>query len=301
MDDMMPQGEFVVRIQAEASVDDVGIVRGSRAASVVELSLVGILATLIVIIAIFAAHLAPYDPNAISLEAALQRPSLTHWMGTDQLGRDVLSRVMVGAQISLFIAAWAVIVAGLFGSLLGVIAGYFGGIVDDVIMRFVDIQLALPTIILAMVLVGAVGYSLVNLIIILGLANCARFARVTRSETLTLREREFVLLAKLAGAGSMQIMVRHIAPNLGSTFIVLATLDIGVIVALEAVLSFLGLGVQPPDPSWGQMIADGRIYLETAWWICLMPGVTLMATVLCANLLGDILRDRLNPNVSSQW
>jgi peptide/nickel transport system permease protein len=251
--------------------------------------------------AILADYVAPYDPNAISLSEVLRPPSPAHWFGTDQLGRDVLSRVIWGGQVSLFIALCAVFLAGIVGGLIGVVAGYFGGAIDAAVMRCADVQFSLPAVILALVLVGAVGPSMTNLIIVLSLANWARFARVLRSEALALRARDFVLLAKLGGASPLRIIAHHILPNVVNTFIVLATLDVGLVIILEATLSFLGLGVQPPDPSWGTMIADGRGYLEQAWWISILPGCALMATVLAGNLLGDALRDRLNPTHVGRW
>jgi peptide/nickel transport system permease protein len=276
--------------------------RRTRAwAETLQLAISATLLTIIFGSAIFAAYVAPYDPNAISLGNALKPPSASNWFGTDQLGRDVLSRVIWGSQVSLFIALCAVFLAGMFGALVGVAAGYFGGIIDAVVMRCADVQFSLPAVILALVLVGAVGPSMTNLIIVLTLANWARFARVIRSEALSLRARDFVLLAKLGGASPIRIIAHHIVPNVINTFIVLATLDIGLIIILEATLSFLGLGVQPPDPSWGTMIADGRGYLEQAWWISILPGCALMATVLSGNLLGDALRDRLNPTHIGRW
>ncbi|MFG1214652.1 ABC transporter permease [Xanthobacter flavus] len=262
----------------------------------------GSLSLLAVIVgaAVGAALFAPFDPNAIALDATLQAPNAIHWLGTDQLGRDVLSRVMWGGQVSLFIALWAVALAGAAGTALGLMAGYAGGVIDRIVLWCADVQFSLPAVILALVLVGAVGPSFTNLIVVLSLANWARFARVVRADALSLRTRDFVLLARLSGAGPIRILVQHIAPNVLNTFIVLATLDLGLIVILEATLSFLGLGVQPPDPSWGTMIADGRGYLDRAWWICILPGCALMVTVLCGNLLGDALRDRLNPTVRAR-
>jgi peptide/nickel transport system permease protein len=213
----------------------------------------------------------------------------------------VLSRVIWGARVSLLIALSAVVLAGAFGGLVGLVAGYAGGWIDIVAMRFADVQFSLPAVIMALVLVGTAGSSLLSLIVVLSLANWARFARVVRSEALALRNADFVLLARLAGASSTRIVLRHILPNVGNTFIVLATLDIGLIVILEATLSFLGLGVQPPDPSWGAMIADGRGYLDRAWWASILPGAVLMTTVLCFNQLGDALRDQLNPRLKSRW
>ncbi len=251
--------------------------------------------------ALFPHFFAPYDPSAIALSNALKGPTAQHWFGTDQLGRDQLSRVIWGSRVSLLIAFSAVALAGIFGGLFGVAAGYLGGVIDSVAMRLVDIQLALPAVILALVLVGAIGFSVFNLIIILSLAHWARYARVTRSEALSLKQRDFVLLSRLAGASPLRVIIKHITPNVVSTFIVLTTLDIGTVMILEASLSFLGLGVQPPDASWGSMIADGRGYLDTAWWICAFPGIALMAAVLAANLLGDTLRDWLNPTMSRAW
>lgn len=278
-----------------------GLARSRRWAGAAQLWVAVTLLTVIFGSAILAPFVAPFDPNAIALDKSLQPPSLEHWFGTDQLGRDVLSRVIWGGQVSLFIAGCAVVLAGVAGSLVGVAAGYFGGVVDRSVMWIADVQFSLPAVILALVLVGAVGPSFTNIIIVLSLANWARFARVLRSEALSLRTREFVLLARLGGASSLRIIAHHILPNVLNSFIVLATLDVGLIIILEATLSFLGLGVQPPDPSWGTMLADGRGYLERAWWISVLPGCALMATVLSGNLLGDALRDRLNPTMRGRW
>ncbi len=277
-----------------------GAGRGRRM-MLLQLGVASAIAIVLVTVSLFPGLFAPYDPTGISLSDALKPPSAAHPFGTDQLGRDLLSRIIYGSRVSLFVAFCAVLLAGIGGGLFGIAAGYLGGVVDSIVMRLADIQLALPAVILALVLVGAIGFSIFNLIVVLSLANWARFARVTRSEALSLRQRDFVLLAKLAGASRLRIMLRHIAPNVTNTFIVLATLDIGVIIILEATLSFLGLGVQPPTPSWGAMIADGRGYLETAWWICAFPGFVLMAAVLSANLLGDALRDRLSPTLLRAW
>jgi len=240
--------------------------------------------------ALLAPWVAPFDPNAMDLGNSLQPPSAEHWFGTDQLGRDVFSRAIVGGQLSLMIALAVVVLAGTAGTLLGIVAGYRGGWIDGIIMRVADIQYALPPVILAMVMVGAVGPSTTNIVAVITLANWARFARVIRAEALSLRHRDFVLLARLAGASHLRIVLVHILPNVRNTLLVLLTLDIGLIIILEATLSFLGLGIQPPDPSWGSMIADGRGYLERAWWTSILPGCVLMLTVLAVNLLGDSLR-----------
>jgi peptide/nickel transport system permease protein len=289
------------RVPAEPRAELPAPRRRGLAGRRVRIGVAAAVAVLLLAVALFPGLFAPQDPTAISLSDTLKPPSAAHWFGTDQLGRDLLSRVIWGSRISLFVAFCAVALAGLFGGLFGIAAGYLGGVADSIGMRLADIQLALPAVILALVLVGAIGFSMFNLVVVLSLANWARFARITRSEALTLRERDFVLLARLAGGSRLRIIVQHIVPNVANTFIVLATLDIGTIIILEATLSFLGLGVQPPAASWGSMIADGRGYLETAWWICAFPGLVLMAAVLAANTLGDALRDRLSPTLQGQW
>ena len=296
-----PAAADIRQPRKDRSVDLATARRSRRWAARIQLAVSVTILAIVFGFAIFAPWAAPYDPNAIALDNITQPPSATHWLGTDQLGRDILSRVMWGGRVSLFLTICAVLIAGSVGTLIGVVSGYLGGIVDSIMMRCADVQFSLPSVILAMMLVGAVGASTLNLIIVLSLANWARFARVIRSEALTLRQRDFVLLARLGGASAFRIVAVHIIPNVLNTFVVLATLDVGLIIILEATLSFLGLGVQPPDPSWGTMIADGRGYLEQAWWIALCPGAVLMATVLAGNMLGDSLRDRLNPALASRW
>lgn len=291
----------LVRIAAEPFIVELAAPRSRHWLPRVQLVAAALVLGLIVTSAVLASWIAPFDPTAISLSDTFAAPFGTHWLGADQIGRDILSRVLYGARISLFIAACTVAAAGLLGSALGLAAGYAGGWIDAVIMRLADIQLAFPAVILAMVLAGAIGVDLFNLIVLLALAHWARFARVVRGEVLSLKARDFVLLARLAGASRVWIVVRHIAPNIVGTFVVLATLDIGSVIVLEATLSFLGLGVQPPIPSWGGMIAEGRGFLDTAWWVCVAPGVVLVFTVLAANLLGDALRDRLNPVIPESW
>ncbi|WP_231586550.1 ABC transporter permease [Cupriavidus basilensis] len=251
--------------------------------------------------AVLAEWLSPFDPVAIALADTFQPPSLAHWMGTDQLGRDILSRVIHGARVSLAIALIVVTLAGVLGTLLGVVAGYLGGVADAFIMRLTDMQLAFPAVILALVLAGVIGVNMSNLVVVLTLANWARFARITRGEVLSLKSREYVLLVRLAGAGPAWVMLRHIVPGIAGIFVVLATLDIGSVIILEATMSFLGLGVQPPAASWGSMIAEGRGQLSTAWWVCVMPGAVLIVTVLAVNLLGDALRGKLNPVIPQTW
>lgn len=275
--------------------------RSRRIAARVQKWLAIIALLTVCVCAVLAPVLTPFDPVAISLADTFQPPSATHWMGTDPLGRDILSRVMAGASVSLSVALIVVSLAGVIGTTLGVVAGYLGGAADAVIMRLTDMQLAFPAVILALVLAGVIGVDMTNLVIVLTLANWARFARVTRGEVLSLKTREFVLLARLAGAGTGWILRRHIVPNLFGTLIVLATLDLGSVIVLEATLSFLGLGVQPPLASWGSMIAEGRSHLSNAWWICVLPGLVLIVTVLAANQLGDVLREKLNPVIPETW
>lgn len=291
----------LVRTPAEPVQGSRTLARSTRRLARTQLGVALAVFAVILAAALFAPWLAPFDPTAISLGETFLAPSATHWFGTDQLGRDILSRAIHGASISLFIAGCAVLLAGGIGTLLGILGGYFGGVADAVVMRLADIQLAFPAVILALVLAGAIGVNIGNLILVLTLANWARFARVTRGEVLSLKARDFVLLARLAGASRLWIMLRHIAPNIVGTFVVLATLDVGSVIVLESTLSFLGLGIQPPTPSWGAMIAEGRGFLSSAWWVCVLPGVVLIATVLAANLLGDALRDRLNPVIPETW
>ncbi|WP_144632032.1 ABC transporter permease [Bordetella genomosp. 13] len=246
---------------------------------------------LIVAVSAFAPWLSSIDPNAIDLSATFQPPGAAHWFGTDQMGRDVYTRTLHGGRISLLIAFCAVALAGVLGALAGILSAYIGGRFDGFMMRIVDAQYALPPVFLAMLIVGVLGPSITNIIAVVTLANWGRFARIIRAEALSLRERDFVLIARLVGASPWYVAVHHLLPNVRNTFIVLLTLDVGLIVFMEAALSFLGLGVQPPDPSWGGMIAEGRNYLENAWWMSALPGLVLMATVLCSNLIGDAFQD----------
>ncbi|WP_250511077.1 ABC transporter permease [Caballeronia sp. GACF4] len=245
---------------------------------------------LIVAGSVLAPWLTRVDPNGIDLAATLQAPGMHHWFGTDQMGRDVFTRTLHGGRISLSIAFCAVLLAGFFGALAGLLSAYVGGRFDAALMRVVDAQYALPPVFLAMLIVGICGPSVTNIVIVVTLANWGRFARIIRAEALSLRERDFILIAKLAGATPLHVVLRHLLPNVRNTFIVLLTLDIGLVIFMEAALSFVGLGVQPPDPSWGGMIAEGRNYLDTAWWLSALPGLVLIATVLCSNRIGESLQ-----------
>jgi peptide/nickel transport system permease protein len=241
------------------------------------------------------------DPTRGDLRARMVGPTISwaglgaHPLGTDQLGRDILSRIIVGSRVTLMIAGSAVILGGLIGVVLGLIAGYFGGWLDRLLMRLVDIQLAFPLMLLALLVVAALGPSLHNLIAVLALTSWVRYARIVRGQVLTVRELEFVQAARALGASHLRILTRHILPNVLTPILVVATLELARTIVLEAGLSFLGLGIQPPSPSWGRMLADGRTYIASAWWIITLPGLALMLTVLGVNLLGDWLRDWLDP------
>ncbi|MDQ2786062.1 MAG: ABC transporter permease [Chloroflexota bacterium] len=259
---------------------------------------------LYVIIAVVGPLLIPYDPITVRIGQRLKPPGSvlqdgTHaWLGTDQVGRDVLAQVVRGARVSLVISLATVIVAGLAGSALGMIAGYFGGSVDTVIMRLADIQLAFPSILLAILIAAVLGPSIANVIITLALTRWVTFARVARATTLTTREREFVTAAHASGANAPRILGRHIAPSVVAPFLVIATVEMGLVVIAEASLSFLGLGVSGAQPSWGFVIANGRDYLSNAWWISTMPGLALCFVVLSVGVFGDRVRDALDPRTA---
>ncbi len=261
-----------------------------------------VVVVLVVVLVVFAPVVAPMDPAEQVLAARLIPPLGSsdrgvHLLGTDPLGRDIASRLVFGGRVSLFVGFAAVVVAGGVGVLLGLVAGFVRGTWSAVIMRLADIQLALPFMVLALALVAAVGPSLANLIIVLGVTGWVVYARVVRAETLSLREREFVLAARSVGARGSRIVVRHILPNAASSIIVLASLQMSRMMLFEASLSFLGVGVPPPTPTWGSMISEGRGYLGVAWWVSTMPGLALFVTVLAVTLVGDRLRDVLDPRV----
>jgi peptide/nickel transport system permease protein len=258
----------------------------------------------IAFVAIFADLLAPYDPQIGSLAQRFRPPawqeagSMAHLLGTDHVGRDVLSRLIFGARVSMVVGFCAVLVAGTIGTVLGILSGYLGGWVDQVVMRLTDTWLALPALTFAIFLAAIVGPSEMNIVIILGLVYWTRYARVIRGEVLSLKEREFVRLAIVAGCSKGTIMRRHILPNVLNSAIVLGTLMLGVVIVTEAALSFLGVGVPPPKPAWGLMLADGKKGLMVGyWWLTVLPGCCIMLMVLSANLLGDWLRVKLDPQL----
>jgi len=256
------------------------------------------------LVAVFANMLAPHDPEVGKLAARFRPPSwqaggtTEYLLGTDHLGRDVLSRLIFGARVSIVVGFTAVIVAGAIGTALGILSGYLGGWVDQVIMRITDTWLALPALTFAIFLAAIVGPSEMNIVIILGAVYWTRYARVIRGEVLSLKERDFVRLAIVAGLSKWKIMARHILPNVINTAIVLGTLMLGVVIVTEAALSFLGVGVPPPKPAWGLMLADGKRGLMVGyWWLTVLPGTCIMLMVLSANLLGDWLRVKLDPQL----
>jgi peptide/nickel transport system permease protein len=260
---------------------------------------------LAILVAVAAPVVAPYDPEETDLMVAMRPPSWVedgapgHVLGTDQLGRDILSRVIYGARISLLVGFVAVLGAGLIGVLLGLAAGYHGGVVDDVIMRIADIQLAFPYILLAVALVAVLGPSLLNVILVLCLVSWVGFARIVRAEVLAVREREFVEAGRSMGLTTGRLLARHILPNVMTPVIVVASFALAQMIITEAALGFLGLGVQPPTPTWGGMLAEGRDYISFAWWLTTFPGLAIMVTVLAINFVGDWLRDYLDPRIQA--
>jgi len=257
----------------------------------------------LVLTAVFAASLAPHSPTDADITRKLvppvwmQRGTWEYPLGTDRFGRDVLSRVIYGSQISLVVSLLVIGVAGTIGTLVGLIAGYRGGISDAILMRLTDIGLSLPTVLIAVVLVAVSEPSFRNVILVISLLLWPRFARQIRGETLAIKQQDFVALAVVSGRSSAWIISRHIFPNVVPTLLVICTLQVGYVILLEGSLSFLGVGVPPPNPAWGLMIADGRGFLATAWWMSLFPGLSMLLTVLAVNLLGDWLRDRLDPKL----
>lgn len=263
---------------------------------------VGMLIVLLVFfISLFAPVLAPYNPNEIDPSKMLIPPfwseggSKDHILGTDNLGRDILSRIIYGSQVSLLVGISSVILAGILGVFIGLVSGYYGGLLDTILMRIVDAFLAIPNILFALVFLAVFGPSVVTLIIVLGVTNWVSYARIVRGETLSIKEREFVKAARSIGVKNMVIIMRHILPNIISSFIVISTLSVATTIIMEASLSFLGLGIQPPTVSWGGILSDGRDYLATSWWLATFPGLAITITVLGIIFLGDWLRDTLDP------
>lgn len=262
-----------------------------------------VLITALIVAAVFAPLLTPHDPERADLNARNTPPmwmeggKSEHVLGTDPLGRDMLARVIFGARISVIIAAIVLSTGAIGGLILGLVAGYMGGQVDEILMRLVDFTLAVPFILVALVTVIVLGQSFALVIILLVLFSWNGFARQARAETLSLKTRDYVALAKVAGASTARILYRHISPGLINTMLVVATLRVGGLILTEATLSFLGVGIPPPTPAWGIMVADGRTYVKIAWWVSLWPGIAIFLTVLAFNFLGDWLRDRFDPKL----
>jgi peptide/nickel transport system permease protein len=252
-------------------------------------------ALLLVLGAVFAPVLTPYGYAEMNIASRLQGPSLQHWMGTDQFGRDVLTRVLYGARVSLLVGAASIAIALVVGTFFGSIAGYVGGLVDDLIMRVVDVLISIPGIVLALAIIAVLEPGLVNVIIALSIVRISQFARLTRGSVLSVKQREYIEVCLVMGASARRIVVRHVLPNIAGPVIVLATVRFGNAILAEATLSFLGVGIQPPEASWGVLIADGNELLFQAPWISLFPGLALLVTMLVSNLLGDALRDYIDP------
>ncbi len=252
-------------------------------------------------VGIFGGYLTPHDPNDGKFEYSLTPPfwqdrgMVTYPLGTDELGRDILSRLLNGATVSLQVGLVVVFLAGFVGSTVALLSGYLGGWVDGLLMRITDTVMSIPSLMIAIVLAAVIGPSKTSIVLILAAVGWTQYARVLRGEVLRIRGREFVSLAVVAGCSKTRIMVWHIFPNMVNTLVILATLQLGTVIISESILSFLGVGVPPPNPAWGLMIAEGRSYISTAWWLCTWPGLAILLVVLSCNLLGDWLRVRLDP------
>ncbi len=262
------------------------------------LSLVGLI--LIVLLFLFAAVgplLSPYSPYLTDPVGKLQGPSGAHWLGTDSLGRDILSRILYGARISVTIATIVLVVSGGVGTLIGIVSGYFGGEIDNILMRVTDLFLAFPRLILAMVVAAALGRDLRNVVLAVAFTSWTVFARLARGQALAAKEEAYVEAARATGASSLRILFVHVLPMCLSPLIIQGTIAMGGIILTVAGLGFIGFGAQPPTPEWGAMVSDGRNYLPTSWWACVFPGLAIMFTVLGFNLLGDGVRDILDPRM----
>ena len=257
----------------------------------------------IVLSAVFAPWIAPHDPVVVDIRHRMGPPAWMeggtreHVLGTDQIGRDLLSRVIWGGRVSLVVGVTAVLLSSTIGILFGLGAGYFGGRLDWSIMTFINVMLTFPFVLLALAVIAVLGPSMPNMIIVLGVTGWPVYARVVRAESLALREREFVLAARALGGSHARIVFRQILPNLISPIVVIATLQIAQVIILESFLSFLGLGVQPPTPAWGNMLGEGRVYMLNSWWIAAFPGLAIFVTTLVINLIGNALRDWLDPHM----
>lgn len=254
---------------------------------------------ILVLLALFADVIADYDTVVIKQNLAnrLKGPSAEHWLGTDEFGRDIFARLIHGARVSLKVGIIAVGISIVLGGILGALAGFYGGKIDNIIMRVMDVFLAVPSILLAIAIVSALGPSIINLMVAISISSVPRYARIVRASVLSIRDQEFVEAARAIGANNARIIFRHIIPNSLAPVIVQGTLGVASAILSTAGLSFIGLGIQPPAPEWGSMLSGGRQYLRYAWWVTTFPGVAIMITILSLNLLGDGLRDALDPRL----
>jgi len=258
---------------------------------------------LIIVTTVFAPVIAPYDPLAVDIRHRLSPPAwmehgtVEHVLGTDQVGRDLLARMIYGGRVSLLVGVAAVVISATIGVLLGLGAGYFGGNTDWTIMTVINVMLTFPFVLLALAVIAVLGPGLANMILVLGVAGWPIYARVVRAETLAIREREFVLAGRALGMSHARLVFRQILPNLVSVIVVIATLQVAQVIILESFLSFLGLGIQPPTPAWGNMLGEGRLYMLNSWWIATFPGLAIFVTTLVINLMGNALRDWLDPHL----
>ena len=251
--------------------------------------------TLLIVVALFAPVISPYTPSEQNVFERLQAPSLTHVFGTDDLGRDVFTRMIFGARISLAVGFISVFIILVIGTFLGIISGYYGGKIDYIIMRFTDIVLCFPTFFLIILVIAFIEPNIYNVMIVIGVTSWPGLARLVRAEVLSLKEREFILVSKMMAISNIKIFFVHILPNIISPLMVYSSLAIGGAILTESALSFLGLGVQPPMPSWGQILTSGKDYIYMAWWLSLFPGIAILVTVLAFNLVGEAIRDIFDP------
>ncbi len=257
----------------------------------------GLVVVLLFLVSFLAPFLTPYQPDTIDAYRVLTPPSMSHWMGTDELGRDVLTRVLYGARISLKVGFVAVGIAMLIGTAVGLIAGFYGRWIDSVLMRFVDIMLCFPTFFLILAVIALLEPSIGYIMLVIGITGWMGVARLVRAEVLSIKERDYIMAARAMGASDLRIICRHILPNAAAPILVTAALGVAGAILTESALSFLGIGVLPPTPSWGNILTSGKDYIEFAWWLSLFPGLAILVTVLAYNLLGEGIRDALDPRL----